>query len=246
MRGHEQRVDVVGQSLAELTHGGGDHGDSGREVLGELERGVVVLRADGSEDERRVHRREERREVAVFDRAREHGRYPPVARELFDARPLRTVADEEEGGSVDRSHGVDGLFDGVEAAEAADPPHHEPTLEAESGPSGRGVATGVEEIEVDPAGREQDAVLCDAEPLDLLGHVIGPARNEIRAPECGSLTVLLEPAAPPGPGRTPLLGLPDHRGGDEEHRRRADRAGEAQPGILEELVALPHEGDVAG
>ena len=69
-----------------------------------------------------------------------------------------------------------------------------------------------------------------------------PQATTSAARRAGALAARFEPSAPPGALGAPLLGLPHHRGRDEQHRRHAEVAGQTQAGSLEQLMALPHEG----
>ena len=71
-----------------------------------------------------------------------------------------------------------------------------------------------------------------------------PARDDVGGAQRRLLTGQLDPPAPPRPFHAPLLCLPDQRRGDEDHRRHAERASQARTGRGEQLVPLPHAGDV--
>ena len=114
------------------------------------------------------------------NRAGEHGRDVPRAREQFDARTLGAVTDEKERRVLDAHEGVEQLVEGVEAAKTADPAHHEAAVEPERGARGARIGRNRERLEVDPGRRDDDRAGARSEPARLFRDELGPARDHVR------------------------------------------------------------------
>ncbi len=156
-----------------------------------------------------------------------------------------TVADEQQRRAVEPGERVDCLVERVELAEAADPARRRTALRDRGAAAsrcrrrgsrrGRG-STPVGVITI----RRSSMPSRRTSRRDRLR----PARDDVGGAQRRLLTGQLDPPAPTRPLHAPLLCLPDQRRGHEHHRRHAERARQARTGRVEQLVPLPHAGDV--
>ncbi len=192
-------------------------------------------------DQRHVHRRQVIGDPVVGDGASRPHLDAPRTSEPLDAGPFRTVAHQQQSGTIHEGERLHRLLERVEASEAAHPTHYEATVEPELVAQLRRAGSLVEEVKVDTRGCDEQALIGDAQASDLLGDWVRSTCDQIGLAQHPRLASMLDGSTPSGPAHPPLPRLPDERGRGEHDRPGPQRASKVDTRSVEHLVTLPDE-----